>query len=408
MTFRPYRPDEDRAAVDAIWREVGWIEDDEGAEALGVFLGSGRTVVADLEGRPECVVNTDPGTLRYLDDDIPASCVTGVTTSRIARKRGLASGLTAHALAADAEDGALVAALGAFEQGFYNQLGFGNGSYEHWCTFDPAQLTVDVEPRTPRRLADGDWEAVHRSRLARRRAHGACSVLSPQLTRAEMMWSENGFGLGYADEAGELTHHLWFSAKEVEEGPYRVAWSAYRTRDQFLELLALIRTLADQVRSIRMHEPGGIQLQDLLRKPFRMREITRRSPHEHKLNASAYWQARILDLPACIERTRLDGGPVRFNLALTDPISDWLPAAPWRGIEGDYAVTLGRQSSATRGRAPMLPALRASVGAFTRMWLGVRSATGLSWTDELAGPPDLLADLDRVLSLPVPSSDWDF
>jgi NAD(P)-dependent dehydrogenase (short-subunit alcohol dehydrogenase family) len=50
----------------------------------------------------------------------------------------------------------------------------------------------------------------------------------------------------------------------------------------------------------------------------------------------------------------------------------------------------------------------ASVGAFSRLWLGVRSATSLSWTDEFSGSPDLLAKLDHILCLPSPASDWDY
>jgi len=46
--------------------------------------------------------------------------------------------------------------------------------------------------------------------------------------------------------------------------------------------------------------------------------------------------------------------------------------------------------------------------AFSRLWLGVRSATSLSWTDELSGSPDLLAKLDHILCLPSPASDWDY
>jgi len=46
--------------------------------------------------------------------------------------------------------------------------------------------------------------------------------------------------------------------------------------------------------------------------------------------------------------------------------------------------------------------------AFSRLWLGVRSATRLSWTDELSASPDLLAKLDDVLRLPCPASDWDY
>jgi len=49
-----------------------------------------------------------------------------------------------------------------------------------------------------------------------------------------------------------------------------------------------------------------------------------------------------------------------------------------------------------------------AASAFSRLWLGVRSATRLSWTDELSASPDLLAKLDDVLRLPCPASDWDY
>ena len=55
-----------------------------------------------------------------------------------------------------------------------------------------------------------------------------------------------------------------------------------------------------------------------------------------------------------------------------------------------------------------LPTLKASVGAFTRLWLGVLSANGLAVTDQLSGPPDLLGELDRAFLLPQPHPDWDF
>ena len=50
--------------------------------------------------------------------------------------------------------------------------------------------------------------------------------------------------------------------------------------------------------------------------------------------------------------------------------------------------------------------LEASVGAFTRLWLGVTSATALSMTDQLSGPPALLEALDEALQLPAPQTDW--
>ena len=123
----------------------------------------------------------------------------------------------------------------------------------------------------------------------------------------------------------------------------------------------------------------------------------------------AYWQLRMCDLPGCLARTHLAGSPLRFNLALSDPIEAYLDAgAPWRGVGGDYVVTLGPSSGAEPGKDPSLPTLAASVGAFTRLWLGVLPATGLAVTDELAGPRELLTALEETLRLPVPRLDWDF
>jgi hypothetical protein len=172
--------------------------------------------------------------------------------------------------------------------------------------------------------------------------------------------------------------------------------------------MALLRNLGDQVRLVWVREPQGVQLHDLIEQPFKQRQISRRSEYESTVRASAYWQVRICDLAGCLERTHLPGDTVRFSLALTDPIERFLgDDAPWRGLTGDYTVTLGPSSRVEPGTDADLPALTASVGAFTRMWLGVRPATGLAMTDDLSGPPELLEALDRALRLPDPKLDWD-
>src|SRR6185295_5181096 len=108
----------DRDAVHRIWQECGWLEKGKD-EQLDRFVQAGHALVADIYGEAECLVLTAPGTLRYLDEDLPTSCITGVTTSRVARKQGLANRLTARAVAADAAEGALLSALTMFEQGYY-------------------------------------------------------------------------------------------------------------------------------------------------------------------------------------------------------------------------------------------------------------------------------------------------
>jgi len=409
--FRQYDPRKDKKAIQRIWREVGWLgKGKDKKKAMDLAVQCGRALVAEVQGEAECLAISAPGSLRYLTEELPFAAVTGVTTSRVARKQGLASRLTARLVAEDALGGALVSGLGFFEQGYYDQLGFGVGGYEHWLGFDPAQLRLERRARVPRRLSVADWKAIHASRLARLRGHGALNLFPTALSRSDMVWTTDGFGLGYYDgPSGELTHHLWLNNGAKEYGPYNVVWSSYQTYEQFLELLALLKSLGDQVRLVRLREPQGIQLQDFLKQPFRFRKLTEKAQYENMMKATAYWQMRINDLPACLAQTHLRGETVRFNLHLTDPIARYLDEdAPWRGVSGEYRVTLGPESVAETGADSALPTLAASVNAFTRLWLGVRPATGLAVSDDLAGPPKLLEALDWALRLPAPKPGWDF
>jgi len=408
ILLRRYNGQRDKEAVLRTWREVGWVDKDRLAP-VEALLETSSSWVAEVNGQAETHVTTVPGSVRYLGEELPFSCVASVMTSRIARKQGLASRLTAKAVAAEAAEGAMVAGLGMFEQGFYNQIGFGTGCEEVWITFDPAQLRVDAPARSPRRITPDDWNAVHQSRLSRKPCHGMCNLTPPGVTRSEMLCPKDGFGLGYYDgPGGELTHHLWCQPPERAD-PFTVNWMAWRTGEQFLELMGVIKSLGDQVRAVEMRQPPGMQMQDLLSQPFRFRQLTAKSKYEAKASASAYWQMRICDLSGCLAATHLSAGPVRFNLALTDPIERLLePDISWRGISGEYAVCLGGESACSLGRDRSLPTVTASVGAFTRLWMGVLPASALAVTDDLSGPPELLGMLDSLLVIPRPHPDWDF
>jgi hypothetical protein len=410
MLFRDYDPARDREAAKRIWHECGWIGRDKD-ESLSLSIQAGRALVAEMDGEAECLVLSAPGAVRYLDEDLPFACVTGVTTSHIARKRGFPRRLVAAALAADvAEHGALVAGLGMFEQGFYNQLGFGSGAYEHWLSFDPSCLRVDVAARVPRRIASSDWAIAHAARLARSRGHGGCNLTPAEMTRVDMLDDDKGFGLGYnGGPNGELSHYLWFSARSMEGGPYTVKWCVFHSRDEFLELMALVKSLGDQVRLVEMREPAGIQLQDLLEKPLKHRSVSRNARYESSARSEAYWQMRVCDLPGCLARTHLRCEEVRLNLTLADPIERYLPTgAAWGGAGGDYVVSLASACGAEKGSDLSLPTLTATVASFTRLWLGVRPATGLAITDDLSGPQGLLDRLDWAFRLPEPKPDWDY
>lgn len=411
MTYRDYDPEKDRAAVRRIWKECGWIRDIEtdGVYVDNFFEIANDALVATIDGEAECAVHSTHGDIRYQDQELKLGGVSGVTTSHVSRKLGFAKDLTAQLLARQAEAGMEVSALGMFEQGFYNKLGFGTGTYEHSIRFDPATLTVDNDFRPPKRLKLSDFEQMHAAMRNRARGHGAVRLDPPKMMRTELGMASDPFGLGYFDGPnGSLSHFIWGETKG-EHGPYSITWRAWQTPDQLLELLALIKSLGDQVNQVSMLEIGTIQLQDLLKQPFRNRRGTSGGNFENTSRAMAYWQLRMLDLEACLAKTHLNTPTVRFNLELTDPVEEFLDKGNnWRGLSGNYVVELGEQSSGGQGRDAGLPTLKASVNAFSRMWFGIRPASSLAITDELTGEPELLAALDRTVRLPKAHFGWDF
>jgi len=411
MAMRPYNHKKDRKAVHRVLKEINWMpSDDPYAEAAqDAFATSARAFVSDLNGAPECLVTTMPGTVRYQDNDVSLCCVTGVCTSRLARKQGLAASLTAHAVAQCAANGAEMAGLGFFEQGFYDRFGFGTGVYEFNIRFDPADLTIDLRPRVPVRLVKEDWADMHDARLRSMRRHGSATVLPPAFTRLRTSKPRNGFGLGYRDRKGRITHHLWALKGDGWNPTIDVMWLSYENYDQLLELLALIRAFGDEIRTVSIPQPPHVQLQDLVSHPFRAQNAREESKHRTGTRATAFWQLRINDLAACLAKTHLRSEPLTFNLSLTDPIERFLGRGErWKGTSGDYVVTVGPKSNAKRGTKAGLPTLTATVNAFTRMWLGVQPATTLAVTDRLSGDAKLLAKLDEAFLLPKPHLNWFF
>ena len=409
MTFREYDANRDLSAVKRIWKECGWVDNEEEAAAIEGFLSAGETLIATIDDEAECCVHSSPGSIQYLHEVLGLGAISAVTTSHISRKQGFARKLTASLLARQAEAGLDISALGMFDQGFYDTLGFGTGSYENWINFDPATLQVNYPFRPPRRLTVDDYEAIHFAMVSRAKGHGNVSLNSAEMVKAELTWTQKPFGLGYYDGPGNtLSHFIWGEAKE-EYGPYIITWKAYQTKDQLLELLSLIKSLSDQVTQVGMLEFGEIQLQDLLKEPFRTRRASLKGKFEQITRASAYWQIRVLNLESCLQKTHLNTPGIKFNLQITDPVSDYLDDdCKWQGISGHYIIELGSESSATKGESRSLPTLKATVNAFSRMWFGVRPASSLAITDQLQGEETLLQSLDDSLRMPTPHFGWDF
>ena len=408
IKIRPYDYKKDFEDIRKVWHEVGWMEF-ENSESMKIFFESGRTTIAEIAGHTESMALTITGELFHQKSRLNLSVVGAVTTSHIARKLGLARKITACRIAEDAANGAHVSTLGMFEQGFYNTLGFGTAAYVHITTFQPAFLKNLPKHGIPCRLTAKDAEEIHATRTLQMQCHGK-AFLPFEHTLAELSWKKNAFGFGFRDKNGILTHHIWLSGKGKEQGPYRVEWMAYQNTDQMLELLSLLKSMGDQIHSVQMIEPPHIQIQDILDKPFFYRSVTRNSPHEAGMKASAFFQIRILNLEETLKKTELNCSDFQFILKLSDPIKNFLPVgSPWQGCCGTYLVKLGEKCSALKNPVKQnVPVLECSVNAFSRIWFGVRPASVLQTSEEIKSDPGLIEKLDMAFALPTPYFYWEF
>jgi len=407
IVIRDYQ-EKDFKAIERIWQECGWLEGSMESTMQEIIKDS-RIKVAEIDGSVEASAMATDASLQYLDEVIQANVINAVTVSLVARKIGLANKALVALLADEAEKGVPLSVLGMFEQGFYDKLGYGTGSYFRQLHVDPAELNIPVKCRIPKRLCKDDFQAIHQNRLNRIKLHGRFDMLSPIATKSEMEFHKKSFGLGYYNEAGRLTHHLWIDPSDQESGPYYIVWYAYETNGQLLELLALLQSFNNQVREISITEPADIQLLDFMKKPIHRKVVTKGNKFQNYLNSYAYWQLRLLDPIACLEKTSLHTNDLVLNLKLSDPIEQYLPTdSKWRGCGGKYTLLLGKKCCLRKGFKADLPVLTASINAFSRMWLGLKPASGLACSDDLVADADLLKKLDQAFCLPEPQPDWWF
>jgi predicted acetyltransferase len=406
--IRPYEPNDLENCL-RIFREVGWMEGkDYDKDIFGAFTGEANSLVAELDGEVEVFVVTRTGSTRYLDSELAFSCVTGVVTSRVARQQGLASKVTARAIAESALGGAAMSMLGMFDQGYYEKFGYGSTTYHRISTFNPANLRVPRLTRSPIRLNKDDAEAMHDCRCRRKRYHGGCNLDGAGETAATTIWQEKAFGLGFKDKDGLLTHFLWIKPKG-EHGPYAVWFSAWETHDQLLELLGVLKSLSDQVHGVRMADPPRLQMQDFLDRPFATHRARKGGEFDSSVLSEVWMQNRILDVPACIGAMKLPGEPVSFNLELADPIGTYLEDdSAWKGVGGSWVISLGMESSAREGSEKSLPTASATVNDLSRLWFGSSTAESLAVTGNFMAEPDLINQIDSLVQLPLPIVDWDF
>ncbi len=396
-----------------VWTETGWFEgEDRERTYIEQFFqaNDGRSVVARLNGQAESVVHRTLGTMHYDDTQVSLGGVTAVTTSRIARRLRFASRLTARTVAHLGDEGAAVAILGMFEQGFYDRFGFGVGPYENRVYVYPGDLDVPVRYRTPERLDfDDQIEEIHEAVVNRMPWHGGVAVGGERFTKAGTQIDEEISTYGYRTD-GVLSHFVSMVTKG-ENGPDRVVAMAYETKEQCFELLRLLQEWGDQVDGIRFVEPVWMQAQDFMKQPGREYRRTKGTPNAMHIDADAWWQLRIVDLGACISVMRPSSQSFSVVVELEDPIEPHLIDSgyegEWRPLSGTWRLSFGASNRAERIDPTPDVDIRTSVNALSRWWLGVLPASTLQVMGQFHGDPDVMNDLDTLTAhLPTPQIGW--
>ncbi|MEA2015858.1 MAG: GNAT family N-acetyltransferase, partial [Actinomycetota bacterium] len=331
MLIRKYNAEKDKKAICRIWEEIGWIQKEKSQkESVGLMLDCSEPWVCEYRGLAESVVLTIEAELNYLNEKLTHCAVNGVSSSTLVRKQGFTRKLIAHAIMKMVEKGAHTSSLHMFDQGYYNKLGFGTGAYKHYISFDPNNLNIKTKPRIPVRLTVNDWRDLHACRINRVKYHGAIDIIPEDFTKANYGFLKNSFIFVYK-ENGKITHFLVGCTDNIENGPYHIE-CVFNKKEQFLELLAFIKTLGEQVRCVKLIEPPFIQMQDFLERPFLFREITKQGKYQNTNIGEATWQVRICDLQKCISVVKNKEEELEFNLLINDPIKHYLPDnSIWKG-----------------------------------------------------------------------------
>lgn len=405
IEIRDFHIERDMASVQRIWREIGWSDSERTDQAMTAFFETGTTSVGLVNDEVECSVQAQSGSMRLDHEELPLCVIAAVTTSRVARGLSLAQQLAARELAMGQRRGEAVAVLGMFDQGFYNKLGFGTGAYINEFRVDPNLFDISLKPRAPRRLSADDSDAMLAALMARPPLHGNVVINQSSCFQAELRM-EDGFGLGYY-EGQRLTHFVWIKPQD-EHGPYKVRWMGYQDGQGLLELFALLKSLGDQVYSIHMMEPPHVQLQSMLKRPFRSQAVAEEGKYAAEQSASAWYQLRILDIPACINALSYRGPQIGFRLNVEDPVDGMLAGdGSWRSVGGSFDVTLGQHAAVNPAENETLPALTCSINTLSRLIWGVATASSLAISDGLQAPVSLLTALDGVFT-PNPKPGWNF
>jgi predicted acetyltransferase len=368
IEIRDFDIEKDMLSVQRIWREIGWSDSERTDQAMTALFETGTTSVGLVHDEVECSVQAQTGTMRLDHEDLPLCVIAAVTTSRVARGLSLAQQLTARELAKGQRRGEAVAVLGMFDQGFYNKLGFGTGAYINEFRVDPNQFDISLKPRTPRRLSAHDSDAMLASLMARPPLHGNVVINQSHCFKAELSMEE-GFGLGFY-EGERLTHFVWMKP--------------------------------------HMMEPPHVQLQSMLKRPFRSQAVAEEGKYAAEQSASAWYQLRVLDIPACINALSYKGPDLAFRLNVEDPVDGILAGdGSWRPVGGSFDVALGQQASVNVAKNETLPALTCSINTLSRLIWGVAPASSLAISDGLQAPISLLTALDGVFT-PNPKPGWNF
>ncbi|GIO69533.1 GNAT family N-acetyltransferase [Paenibacillus cookii] len=335
----------------------------------------------DEEGRLSAKLGLLNADIFVNGKKMPMSGVAGVATWPEYRRQGLVKQLLTHSLQVMNESGKLISMLHPFSFAFYRKFG--------WEMFsDFKKYVISTEKLPAKQVTEGtvrrgvtDISVLNRVYEAYASRYNGMMVRDEDRWKHAILNDEEDQTAVYYDSAGEPQGFLLYKVQKQEMQVYEFIYLTEEARQALWTFIGNHDSMIKQ--TVLDHMPVDDGLTYMLADPRITQEIV------------PFGMARIVNVPGFIEAYAFqsDGKEQAWTVQIQDPY------APWN--EGKWRIALSPEGTAAVTAAD--PAERAQLSldiqTLTTMMLGYKRPGELLNMGRLAGEPEAVAYLERVIPI---------
>ncbi|WP_159885577.1 GNAT family N-acetyltransferase [Paenibacillus puerhi] len=295
------------------------------------------------------------------------------------RRGGLVTQLLRQALRSMKEKGQIFSFLYPFQYGFYRKFG-----WEMSAEQKQLDIPVHLLPKWPAGegrvvRTDRHWELLHRIYSLYAVRYNGMMNRSEAWWRHRILPKKGGTAAVYYNEAGEPTGYVLYQVKERLLTVHELVSLNHQAK------LGLWRFLADHdsmIERLVWNAPADEPLPFLLDNPRVKQELV------------PTFMARVVDVPACLERYAFASGQ---EGALLLDIQD--QHAPWN--QGVWLAEVDESGKAAVSRptgALDLPTISCSIQTLSALLMGYQRPRFLHEIGRLGGPEEAIELLERLVT----------